>query len=83
MRTVYIITRIITFFGAYLRGFWEHLTCKILALPVEVPGYLRLDEACSHVEHSLAKRGKIPYNRTREIMRRTRRLMEELQWHWI
>ena len=61
MRTIYIITRIITFFGAYLRGFWEHLTCKILALPVEVPGYLRLDEACSHVEHSLAKKGFSAY----------------------
>ncbi len=61
MRMIYIITRILTFPGAYLRGFWEHLTCKILALPVEIPGYLRIDEACSHVEHSLAKKGFSAY----------------------
>ena len=61
MRSLYIITRILTFPGAYLRGFWEQLTCKILALPVEIPGYLRIDEACSHVEHSLAKKGFSSY----------------------
>ena len=61
MRTLYIITRILTFPGAYLRGFWEQLTCRILGLPVEVPGYLRIDEACSHVEHSLAKKGFASY----------------------
>ncbi len=61
MRILYIITRILTFPGAYLRGFWEQLTCRILALPVEVPGYLRMDEACSHVEHTLAKKGFSSY----------------------
>lgn len=61
MRTLYIITRILTFPGAYLRGFWEQLTCKILGLPVEIPGYLRIDEACSHVEHGLAKKGFASY----------------------
>ncbi len=61
MTTIYIITRILTFPGAYLRGFWEQLTCKILGLPVEASGYLRIDEACSHVEHSLAKKGFASY----------------------
>ncbi len=61
MNTLYIITRILTFPGAYLRGFWEQLTCRILGLPVEIPGYLRIDEACSHVEHSLAKKGFASY----------------------
>lgn len=61
MTTLYIITRILTFPGAYLRGFWEQLTCRILGLPVEVPGYLRIDEACSHVEHALAKKGFASY----------------------
>ena len=61
MRTLYIITRILTFPGAYLRGFWEQLTCRILGLPVEIPGYLRIDEACSHVEHALAKKGFASY----------------------
>ncbi len=51
MRTLYIIGRILTFPGAYLRGFWEHLTCRLFSIPVESEGYLRLDEACGHIEH--------------------------------
>lgn len=61
MTALYIASKILTFPGAYLRGFWEHLTCKILGLPVEVPGYLRLDEACGHVEHGLAQKGWAAY----------------------
>ncbi len=61
MTALYIASKILTFPGAYLRGFWEHLTCKILGLPVEVPGYLRIDEACGHVEHGLAKKGFASY----------------------
>mgnify|MGYP003292336206 CR=1 FL=1 len=61
MTILYIASKILTFPGAYLRGFWEHLTCKILGLPVEVPGYLRLDEACGHVEHGLAQKGWAAY----------------------
>lgn len=61
MTALYIASKILTFPGAYLRGFWEQLTCKILGLPVEVPGYLRIDEACGHVEHGLAKKGFAAY----------------------
>lgn len=61
MTALYIASKILTFPGAYLRGFWEHLTCKILGLPVELPGYLRIDEACGHVEHGLAKKGFASY----------------------
>ena len=61
MTVLYIIAKILTFPGAYLRGFWEQLTCKLLGLPVEVPGYLRLDEACGHVEHGLPKKGFASY----------------------
>ncbi|MBR2730768.1 MAG: hypothetical protein IKD72_02135 [Clostridia bacterium] len=56
MRILYIITKILTFPGAYLRAFWEHLTCRILKLPVEREGYLHLDETCGHVEHGMASR---------------------------
>ena len=55
MRIFYIITKIICFPGAYMRGFWEQLTCRILRLQVEPTGYMRMDEACGHVEHSLSK----------------------------
>ncbi len=61
MTAFYILSKILTFPGAYLRGFWEQLTCKILGLPIEVPGYLRLDEACGHVEHAMAKKGFSSY----------------------
>ena len=56
MRLLYIITKLIVFPGAYLRGFWEQLTCRLLKLMVEPGGYIRLDEACGHVEHSLAEK---------------------------
>ena len=46
MTALYIASKILTFPGAYIRGFWEQLTCRILGLPVEIPGYLRIDEAC-------------------------------------
>ncbi|MBE6771719.1 MAG: hypothetical protein E7547_06215 [Ruminococcaceae bacterium] len=61
MTALYIASKILTFPGAYIKGFWEHLTCKILGLPVEVPGYLRIDEACGHVEHVLPKGGFSAY----------------------
>jgi hypothetical protein len=61
MTKLYILSKILTFPGAYIRGFWEQLTCKILGIPVEIPGYLRIDEACGHVEHALAKKGFAAY----------------------
>lgn len=61
MTKLYIASKILTFPGAYIRGFWEQLTCKILGLPVEVPGYLRIDEACGHVEHAMADKGFASY----------------------
>ncbi len=61
MTILYIISKIITFPGAYLRAFWENVTCKILNLPIEIPGYLRLDENCGHVEHALAGKGFAAY----------------------
>ena len=56
MKILYIISKFLTFPGAYIRCFWEHLICKCIGLPVEPTGYLRADEACGHVEHSLAKK---------------------------
>ncbi len=61
MTALYIVSKILTFPGAYVKGFWEQLTCKLLGLPVEVPGYLRIDEACGHVEHAFPKKGWAAY----------------------
>lgn len=61
MTALYIASKILTFPGAYIKGFWEQLTCKLLGLPVEIPGYLRIDEACGHVEHALPKKAWAAY----------------------
>ena len=61
MTALYIASKFLTFPGAYIKGFWEQLTCKLLGLPVEVPGYLRIDEACGHVEHAFPKKGWAAY----------------------
>lgn len=50
----YILGKILTFPGAYLKGYWEHLTCRMLKIPVESKGYLNLNETCGHVEQDIA-----------------------------
>ena len=55
MTILYIISKYICFPGAYMRAFWEHITCKILMLQVEPGKYVKRDEASGHIEHSLAK----------------------------
>lgn len=54
MTAIYIIIKYLTFPGAMVRGFWEHLVCKICGVPVEDNRLLRNDEVSSHVEHELA-----------------------------
>ncbi len=56
MRILYVIIKYLTFPGAFIKGFWEHMTCHLLNLPVENSGYLRADEMCGHVEHPLIKK---------------------------
>lgn len=55
MTTVYIITKYITFIGAVLKGFWEHLFCRILGIPVQDAHYLKANELCGHVDHDFTK----------------------------
>lgn len=61
MRIIYVIGKYITFPGAFLRAFWEHLTCLLLGIPVENTGYLRADEMCGHIEHFLPKKASATY----------------------
>ena len=35
MTTVYVVTRVLSFFGTYLRTFWEHIVCRICKIPAE------------------------------------------------
>lgn len=61
MRILYVIGKYLTFPGAYLRAFWEHMTCLLLGLPVEHTGHLRADEMCGHIEHILPKKAFAAY----------------------
>lgn len=54
MNGLYIFTRFITCPGAWVRGFFEHLVCKISSIPVEDNRILTRDEMASHIEHELA-----------------------------
>ena len=61
MRILYVIGKYITFPGAFIRAFWEQLTCLLLSLPVEHKGYLRANEMCGHIEHILPKKAAAAY----------------------
>jgi len=54
MNTVYLLTKIFTYPGAFLKGFWEHVTCRILKLEVTDRHYLAANEACGHAAHTPA-----------------------------
>lgn len=55
MTGLYVATRILTFFGTYLRTFWEHVTCRIAQIPAEDVRTFKSSEMCGHVEHALAE----------------------------
>lgn len=54
MDKLYVITKYLTFPGALVRGFWEHIVCRACGIPVEDNRLLRSDELIGHVEHELA-----------------------------
>ncbi|HZJ77270.1 MAG TPA: hypothetical protein VFD52_00510 [Clostridia bacterium] len=55
MTIIYMISKLITFPGAYIKGFWEHLSCRVLGIPVESSKYLPLNETCGHADHPFAQ----------------------------
>lgn len=55
MTVIYIISKYITVIGSILKGFWEHLFCRILGIPVSDARYLQATELCGHVEHDFTK----------------------------
>lgn len=52
MTVIYIICKILTCPGAYLRGFLEHIVAKICGCYIESDGYIRMDEVSGHTDHS-------------------------------
>ena len=53
MTAIYILTRYLTFPGAFVRCLWEQIICRIHGVPMEDTRILRRDELCSHIEHEL------------------------------
>ena len=58
MTNLYVATRVLTFFGAMLRTFWEQLVCRICGIPVEDVRAFKVSELCGHVEHELTENKK-------------------------
>ncbi len=56
MTILYIVTRVITFFGSVLRVFWEHLACRICKIPIEDTRVFKNDELCAHIEHEIPEK---------------------------
>ncbi len=56
MIVLYTITRVITFFGAVLRNFWEHIACRLCKVPIEDTRVFKVDELCGHVEHEIPEK---------------------------
>lgn len=48
---IYLIGKLLTLPGAYLKGFFEHVTARALSIPVENNPYIRLTDGCGHMEH--------------------------------
>ena len=55
MNVIYVISKYITVVGSVLKGFWEHLFCRMLGVPVQDARYLQANELCGHVEHDFTK----------------------------
>ncbi len=54
MGLINYIVKLITFPGAFLKGFLEQLACRMFGVPVEFSKYFQKNELCGHVEHMLA-----------------------------
>ncbi|MDR1465661.1 MAG: hypothetical protein LBJ11_10250 [Oscillospiraceae bacterium] len=51
MKIVYLISKLFSYPGAFLKGFWEHLTCRVLKVPVYDRVYLLANYHCGHTWH--------------------------------
>ncbi len=53
MTTLYVVLRVVTFFGTVMRTFWEHIACRLCKLPIEDARVFKNNELCGHIEHEL------------------------------
>lgn len=57
---IYFIGKVLTFPGAYIKAFFEHLIARAFSIPVEDTKYLRFTDGCGHVEHdAIGSKAKI------------------------
>lgn len=56
MVTFYKIIKYITFPGAMVKGFLEHLFCRIFGIPIEYSDCMQPNQLCGHVEHMLSEK---------------------------
>ena len=54
MTTVYIIVKYLTFVGAYMKGFFEQLSCRVYEVLIEDGRYLTATELCERCEEDKA-----------------------------
>jgi hypothetical protein len=54
MKILYLITKLVTYPGAFMKGFWEHCACRALKLEVRSRQYLPADWSCGHAQHDPA-----------------------------
>jgi len=54
MKILYLITKLVTYPGAFMKGFWEHCACRMLKLEVRARQYLPADWNCGHAWHDPA-----------------------------
>lgn len=57
---IYFIGKVLTFPGAYIKAFFEHIIARMFNIPVEDTKYLRFTDGCGHVEHdSVGSKAKL------------------------
>lgn len=56
MTFLYVLTKYLTFPGAYVRCMWEQIVCKIAKVSLEDNRYIRDDEVSGHVENLLCEK---------------------------
>ena len=54
MVIIYYIIKLLSFPATLFKAFLEHLTCRMLEVPIEYAKYIQRNELCGHIEHMLA-----------------------------
>lgn len=61
MTTLYVIIKVLTLPGTYVKAFFEHVACRVYEVLIEDGRYLPANEMCGHIEHELIKRRGVSF----------------------